>query len=135
MKLGLLIGLLTIVVLAAGCAVPQQPTKTITPPVLEVESSTAPARESAQVYHVTIENGNLMPVDVEINAGDRVEWANKDNVRYTLRSGAFEERLPVGGTFEYLFTKPGIVGYTALVVEDDFEDNNQGELQGKIIVG
>jgi len=138
MKLIVIAIMVISVLLAAGCTVPQpptnQPTETITPPVLEVETSTAPAAESAQVYQVAIENGELMPVDVEINAGDTVEWVNKDTVRYTLQFSSFEERLPVGGTFEQVFTESGITPYSANVVEEDQEDDQQQELQGTIVV-
>ena len=135
----ILIALMVIsVLLAAGCTVPQQSTnqltEVITPPVLEVETSNAPAAGTAQVYQVAIENGNLMPVDVEINAGDTIEWVNKDNVRYTLLFSGFEERLPVGGTFEYKCGEPGIFRYTAAVVDEDQEDNEERELHGTIIV-
>jgi len=129
------------VLLAAGCTVAQlptnQPTETIMPPILEVETSTAPvesAGKEAQVYQVAIENGNLMPVDVEINAGNTVEWVNKDSVRYTLLSSGFEERLPVGGTFEYTFTEIGIVQYTAAAVEEDQEGDQEQKLRGTVIV-
>ena len=138
MKLIVIAIMVISVLLAAGCTVPQpptnQPTETITPPVLEVETSTAPAAESAQVYQVAIENGELMPVDVEINAGDTVEWVNKDAVRYTLLFSGFEERLPVGGTFEQVFTESRITSYSANVVEEDQEDDQQQELQGTIVV-
>lgn len=125
------------VLLAASCTVQQptnQPAETITPPVLDGETDTAPAAESAQVYQVVIENGNLMPVDVEMNAGDSIEWVNKDTVRYTLLFSGSEERLPVGGTFEQVFTDSGMVGYTVAVVEEDGEDDNNRELHGSIIV-
>ena len=126
------------VIFLASCAVQQptnQPTETATPPVLEVETSTAPAVESAQVYQVVLENGNLMPVDLEISAGDMVEWVNKDTVRYTLIFSGSEERLPVGGTLEQRFTESGTVRYTAAVVEEDQDnDEEQRELQGVVIV-
>ena len=158
MKIGLLIGLLLGAVLVASCSVPNVPA-TSTPPVLEVETSTAPTVENAQVYQVAIENGNLMPVDIEINAGDTVEWVNKDTVRYTLQFGSFEERLPMGGMFEYTFTQTGTVRYSAVEIEGDEDDrqedrdnnlndlgqeynpedsrenNQERELHGTIIVG
>jgi len=141
------------ILLVAGCTVQQptnQPTEKITPLTLEVETSNAPASETAsyqQVYQVAIENGNLMPVDVEINAGDTVEWVNKDAVRYTLRFSNSAERLPVGGTFEQTFTELGIVRYTAAMADEDQEDvdedqedeeeqdlDEERELSGTVIV-
>ncbi len=122
------------VLLVASCTVQQQPTETVTPPVLEVETSTAPAAPTAQVYQVVIEDGNLMPVDVEINTGDTIEWVNKDAVRYTLLFSGSEERLPAGGTFEYRYGTPGIFRYTAEMVEEDQEDAEERELQGTVIV-
>ena len=101
---------------------------------MEVEEGTVLA-EVAQVYQVAIEQGQLMPVDVEINAGDTVEWVNKDALRYTLKFGQFEERLPVGGIFEYTFTETGIVRYTATMVEEDQEENEEPGLPGTVIVG
>lgn len=126
------------VLLIASCAV-QQPTNqpienTAPPPTIEVETSTAPTAQMAKVYQVVIEAGKIMPVDVEINAGDTVEWVNKDDVRYTLLFSGFEERLPVGGIFEYRCDQPGIFRYTAAVVGDDQEDDDERELQGTIIV-
>lgn len=120
--------------LFAGCTIQQQTTANTALPAIEVESSTVTAAHYAQVYPVAIENGNLMPVDVEINAGDTVEWVNKDTVRYTLMFGQFEERLPIGGTFEYTFTEAGTVRYSAVVVEEDQEDDTPRELQGTVIV-
>lgn len=122
------------VLLLTGCTVQQQTTENIAPPVIEVETSTVPAVQYAQVYQVVIENGNLMPVDVEINAGDMVEWVNKDTVRYTLMFSGSEERLPVGGTFEEAFTESGMVRYSAVEIEEDQEDDTQRELQGTVIV-
>lgn len=137
MKIGLLIGLLLSAVLAASCAVQQStspPTEIITPPTIEVETSTAPAAPTAQVYQVAIDNGNLLPVDVEINTGDTIEWVNKDTVRYTLLFSGFEERLPAGGTFEYRYSEPGTFQYTAKVVEEDQADDEERELRGMVIV-
>ena len=129
MKLIVIAIMVISVLFVAGCTVAQQPTnqqtETITPPVLEMESSTAPVIESTQVYQVALENGNLMPVDVEINAGDTVEWVNKDTVRYTLMFNGFEERLPVGGTFEQTFTTSGIVRYSAVEIEGDEDDRQE----------
>ncbi len=133
MKVGLLIGLLLSALFVASCSVPNEPVKSASP-VLEVETSTAPVERTAQVYQVAIENGNLMPVNIEINAGDTVEWVNKDTVRYTLMLGQFEERLPVGGTFEHIYTETGTVRYIAQVVEEDQEDNQERELHGLVIV-
>ncbi len=158
----LLIGLLVSVLFLASCAIqPQpagQPDQPLTPPVLQEETDTAPTATTTQVYQVVFEDGSLMPVDVEINSGDTVEWVNKDTVRYTLLSNGFEERLPVGGTFEQRFTEAGMVQYSAVEIEDDEddrqedrdnnlndqdegynqedsrEDNQERELQGTIIV-
>lgn len=138
MKVGLLMGLLLSTLLVMSCTVQQQPTgqlaETALPSSVEVETSTAPVERTAQVYPVAIENGNLMPVDIEINAGDTVEWINKDIVRYTLQFEQFEERLPVGGRFEYTFTESGTVRYTAAVVDEDQEENQERELHGLIMV-
>ena len=137
MKLTLIAIMVISVIFLASCAVEQptnQPTETATPPVLEVETSKAPASAAAQVYQVVIENGNLMPVDLEINAGDTVEWVNKDTVRYTLMFSGSEERLPVGGTFEYRCGESGIFRYTAAVVEEDQGNDEERELQGTVIV-
>src|SRR3989344_7463291 len=135
MKIGLLIGLLLGAVLVASCSVPNVPA-TSTPPVLEVETSTAPTVENAQVYQVAIENGNLMPVDIEINAGDTVEWVNKDTVRYTLQFGSFEERLPMGGMFEYTFTQTGTVRYSLFQgkFKSSFVGNNEYLLHVSVYV-
>lgn len=123
----------------ASCAIPLQPAEPseqpLQPPALQAEADTAaPAATTTQVYQIVLEDGSLMPVDVEINAGDVVGWVNKDAVRYTLQFNTFEERLPVGGTFEQRFTESGIVRYTAAVVEEDQEDNEERELQGTVIV-
>ncbi len=124
-----------VLVLIVGCT--QQATitevKSTAPPALEDDSTAVPVL-SRQSYQVVIEDGKLMPVDVEINAGDTVEWVNKDEVRYTLLFSGSEERLSVGGTFEQQFTEPGIARYIVAVVEEDRDDNQERELQGTVIV-
>lgn len=138
MKLTLAVMIVISVLFLASCVIQPQPAgppdQPLMPPALDVEIDTAPAATSTPVYHLVLENGNLMPVDVEINTGDTIEWINKDAVRYTLLFSGSEERLPVGGTFEQRFTESGIVRYIAAVVEEDQEDEGELELQGIIIV-
>lgn len=138
MKLILAVMMVISVLFLTSCAIQPQPAEQLgqllTPPALDVETDTAPAATSTQIYQVVLENGNLMPVDVEINAGDIVEWVNKDTVRYTLLFRTFEERLPIGGMFEQRFTESGTIRYTAAVVEEGQEDDEEQELQGTIIV-
>ena len=149
-----------VLVLIVGCT--QQATapeaKAVASQVIADDSEAAPLL-SVQSYQVAIEDGSLMPVDVEVHAGDTVEWVNKDTVRYILMFSGSEERLPVGGTFEYAFTEIGTVRYTALEIEgdedgrqedrdnnlndqdegynqeDSRENNRERELHGTVIVG
>ena len=136
MKTPLLIAVVIgVLILTLGC-VPQ--TKSTTSagvvPAVMVDNSKAVATASAQVYPVALDNGNLMPTDVEIRAGESVQWVNKDDVRYTLLFSGSEERLPIGGTFEHQFNELGRVQYTAVVVEEDQEDHQERQLHGIVIV-
>ncbi len=131
-----------VLVLIVGCTQQAEvPEAGSAAPQVTVDNSEAAPLLSVQSYQVVIENGKLMPVDVEINTGDTVEWVNKDEVRYTLRFSGSEERLPVGGTFESTFTEPGITRYTAIAVEEreedevqDNEDDEQIVLHGTVII-
>ncbi|PIN73661.1 hypothetical protein COV20_05560 [Candidatus Woesearchaeota archaeon CG10_big_fil_rev_8_21_14_0_10_45_16] len=67
--------LLVIGVLLAGCTVEQTQPQTAQPTAEMVDTSVT---ESGQVYQVIMESGQFMPRDLEIKAGDTVEWVNVD---------------------------------------------------------
>lgn len=77
----------------------------------EAEESTALKSEA---YQVVIENFKYMPTDLEIKAGDTVEWVNKDSAEHTVtfEDDVLDEKLAAGGMVRYTFTETGIFSYS-----------------------
>ncbi|MGB6118046.1 MAG: plastocyanin/azurin family copper-binding protein [Mesorhizobium sp.] len=59
--------------------------------------STGIARAHNGVVHVTIEKLVFTPADIEIKAGETIEWTNKDKFAHTATvKGGWEVMIPAG---------------------------------------
>ena len=114
MRVGLLISLLTVVVLAAGCS--------------SHRNSAHPAAAGAVI---SLKSLMFNPADLTIKVGTTVTWRNDEPITHTVTSGAvagidktshlrssqtpdglFNAQLKGNGdTFSYTFAKPGTYSY------------------------
>lgn len=61
---------------------------------------------------VTIRNFAYVPATLAIQRGASVTWVNRDDTEHNVASSAFSSPLlPEGGSFSYVFQKPGIYDY------------------------
>lgn len=122
----LLIGLLLLAMVVFAAAQTVQPASEKEKPNAETSAVNSVGELSSGLYTVVVENGKFMPVDLEVNAGDTVEWVNLDNHDHsiTLDHCEVETLLPVGSTFRYTFTEEGEFHYLSLL----------GEAQGTVTV-
>ena len=125
------------VVLIAGCS-NEQPVVKNTPVVVgESDSLVVP---SGEVYTVVIENSQFMPTNLQVKAGDTIEWVNKDymedhrvdeldydvdnqleadrtggerGVRHTVtfENGDVDADLPPGATVNSVMMQKGLFNY------------------------
>ncbi len=106
--------LVSLVLVLSACTTTEQaaPSKTEKMTATTVPA-TAPAATSAQIHQVVIENFKFRPTDLEIKAGDTVEWVNKDGGAHTvtLENNEFNEKLPSGATVTHTFTNTGSYAY------------------------
>ncbi len=124
MKWILLVGMLCAFLLMVSCT---------EAPQLVLESDTVVSEDSAVIaapgttYDVVIENGQFMPVSLEIKAGNQVTWTNTDDSEHTVTfdNGIVDEKLPMGGTVSYTFTEKGEFSYSCLI---------HSNMQGTIMV-
>ena len=113
--------LLGVLMLVAACGTtPQQPAPSTTEKEIvssaptAAESTSAPAVSiSGQTYPVVIESFKFMPTDLQVKAGDTVEWTNKDSAEHTLtfENGNFDQKLPAGGKAIFTFNEKGEFRY------------------------
>ena len=62
-------------------------------------AAVAPARAHNGVVHVSIENLTFMPAEIEVRAGETIEWTNKDRIAHTATvKGGWEVMIPAGET-------------------------------------
>jgi len=103
-----------------------KPTEVGTPvkePVTPAEAIT-PAKEpqpagEGKIVEVAIQNFAFKPASVTISTGDTVRWTNMDSAAHTVRGPSFDSGvLENGGTYEFLFTKPGIYNYNCSIHPD-----------------
>lgn len=60
-------------------------------------AAVTPARAHNGVVHVSIENLTFMPAEIEVKAGETIEWNNKDPIAHTATvKGGWEVMIPVG---------------------------------------
>lgn len=103
--------LLSVLLLAVACTQTATPTE-VAPKV--TETTTAPVVvATGTVHQVVLENFQFMPTDLQVKAGDAVEFVNKDNAEHTVtfESGDFDQKLPVGGKATYTATEKGTFTY------------------------
>lgn len=56
-----------------------------------------PARADNGVVHISIENLVFMPTEIEVRAGETIEWTNKDRIAHTATvKGGWEVMIPAG---------------------------------------
>jgi plastocyanin len=81
---------------------------------------TTPAESAAVPNQVAIDNFTFRPRRLEVKAGTRVTWVNRDDVPHTAtstaRPRAFDSRtLDTDERFEHVFTTPGTYDYFCAV--------------------
>jgi plastocyanin len=91
-------------------------------------AAAAPTATASQSVTVTIKDFKYKPAAIEINAGDRVVWANLDDVKHTAtKGGSFTTgKIKPGKAVAVKFTSNGTYRYHCTLHEDMF---------GKIVVG
>ena len=102
--------LLSVLLLAVACT--QTPAPAEVPKVAETSApSNVPA--TGVVHQVVIENFKFMPTDLQVKAGDVVEFVNKDGAEHTItfESGDFDQKLSDGGKVVYSATDKGTFPY------------------------
>ncbi|MFH0701692.1 MAG: plastocyanin/azurin family copper-binding protein [Candidatus Woesearchaeota archaeon] len=121
--------LLSMLLMLVACqfkAVPVSTTDNSASKVTET-SNAASTPTIGKVSQVVIENSKFMPTDLQVQAGDTVEWVNKDAIEnkenttkneedtaehtVTFESGDFDQKLAVGGKATYTFKEKGTFGY------------------------
>jgi len=130
MKRGLIILIVLFsVFMAIGCTsnkgndtqIPATPVET---PSIPVEGSTTVTDSNVtsetggegKIVEVSIKNFSFNPESVTVSTGDTVRWTNMDSVDHTVSGPAFESGiLTNGGSFEFLFTEPGVYNYSCSI--------------------
>jgi plastocyanin len=130
-----LITLLTLSLLLLGCT-----SEAITPERVAVETSN-PLQPTGEIYQIAIKNLGFEPTNLEIQAGDTVEWVNLENplVDHVL---IFEQKLPdlylpAGGVVTHTFMESGNYLYSSVYNIDTtarVSDDKDRILHGVIIV-
>jgi plastocyanin len=75
-------------------------------------------RPSAVPGDVRVADFAFSPVDTEVPAGTQVTWTNEDPTSHTITAddGGFDSgTLDPGGTFSFVFTRPGTYRYSCLI--------------------
>ncbi|HVL82410.1 MAG TPA: plastocyanin/azurin family copper-binding protein [Actinomycetota bacterium] len=98
------------------------PTRETSAPAAGSETS-APAGASDPAMSVRVVEFKYDPAEIEVAAGDTVQWTNEDTVLHTVTSGSFEGRQnqadglfdleleKKGSTVTHRFTEPGTFTY------------------------
>jgi plastocyanin len=125
-KIIYVLGLISILLLIAGCAkdaatstaVPETTgnaptTEKALPETPKVTESVPAPSTAGEIHNVMVEDFKFLPADLEVKAGDTVEWTNKDSAEHTITfdDGSANEKLPAGGTVSHTFTKKGTFTY------------------------
>mgnify|MGYP001588829414 CR=1 FL=1 len=126
-KLGLLVPVLLLAgLLIAGCAAQRGAESAMDQKESSLPTGGAVLREGT-THTVVIENGKFMPASLEVQAGDTVEWVNKDSMGHTITTDDFsvDENLPPGGKVTHTFADAGDVAYHC---------NFHHTMQGNVVV-
>jgi len=80
---------------------------------IEVSQESNVEAATPQIKTVTIQDLKFNPVDVEISAGDTIEWVNLDDVAHTvtLENGDFDREIGIGATITYTFSEADVYRY------------------------
>lgn len=90
-------------------------------------ASAAPTATASGSATVTIKNLKYMPATINISPGDRVVWANIDNLKHTATSARFDTgKIKPGKAVAVRFTAKGTYPYHCTIHE---------HMHGKIVVG
>lgn len=77
-----------------------------------VLSGSALVRAHNGTVHVTIENLAFLPAEIEVKAGETIEWTNKDRFAHTATvNGGWEVVIPPGKAATHIATADDTVGY------------------------
>lgn len=70
------------------------------------------ARAHDGIVHVTIENLAFLPPDIEVKAGETIEWTNKDPFAHTATvKGGWEVIIPPGQVATHVASADDSVDY------------------------
>jgi len=70
------------------------------------------ARAHDGTVHVTIEKLAFQPADIEVKAGETIEWINKDPFAHTATvKGGWEVSIPPGSSATHVVTADDSVDY------------------------
>jgi plastocyanin len=96
------------IAIAAACSSPAAPAATAAP-------------AAAASVNIDVQ-GFTFPPNLDVAAGTKVTWTNKDSVGHTVTSGArpnkdgkFDGQLDANGTFSFTFTTAGTYQYFCTV--------------------
>jgi plastocyanin len=99
--------LVAAVAIATACSSPAAPAATSAPPAASVNIDV---------------QGFKFPPNMDVAAGTKVTWTNKDSVAHTVTSGTrpnkdgkFDGQLAANGTFSFTFTAAGTYQYFCTV--------------------
>lgn len=72
----------------------------------------ASARAHNGKVHVMIENLGFQPADIDVKAGETIEWINRDPFAHTATvKGGWEVLIPPGKSATHVATADDTVGY------------------------
>lgn len=75
-------------------------------------AGTTLARAHGGTVHVTIENLAFLPADIEVKAGETIEWTNKDPFAHTATvEGSWEVIIPPGQVATHMASADDSVRY------------------------
>ena len=111
-KIFLILMMIGVLLLIVSCSknVPEEQEGVVDVAQVEIADSVI---VSNQVHPIVIENRQFMPRDLDVKAGDTVEWTNIGNTEHTVsfENGDVDEFLPSEGRASYTFTEKGEFRY------------------------
>lgn len=88
-------------------------------------AGSAVSRAHNGTVHVTIENLAFVPAEIEVKAGETIEWVNKDAFAHTATvKGGWEVTIPPGQSATHLATADDNVDYFCR-----FHPNMKGQIK------
>jgi len=107
----LCISLLTLFLLACSGETPVEDDDTSA-----TETIVAGDEADSGIKSVTIQNFKFNPTDLNVNAGDTIEWVNLDDTEHTItfENGDFDREIGIEGILSYTFEEAGVYRYFCL---------------------